>query len=199
MRSSIVLDDLAASIRSQNSAAGKGLPRAFITAGRFLDAGKRRLAGDTARAATSGEVKDLRRQAPELKEVVAKRALQLRLAQKIMIAAAPSGLSRGRRRALRKPDDRHPVLRHRTIDGALGAQLLAAVKSYLETSLMMVVSKDEDLFVVWNMASGQLIRLREIPLGTARLVGPLLLYPLAPLDDQLSVFRLKVDIGERSE
>src|SRR5678809_1455862 len=29
----------------------------------FLEAGKRRLAGDTARAATSGEVKELRRQA----------------------------------------------------------------------------------------------------------------------------------------
>jgi len=37
----------------------------------FLEAGKRRLAGDTARAATSGEVKDLRRQAQDLKEVVA--------------------------------------------------------------------------------------------------------------------------------
>src|SRR5215207_10557320 len=37
----------------------------------FLEAGKRRLAGDTARAATSGEVKDLRRQAQELKAVVA--------------------------------------------------------------------------------------------------------------------------------
>ena len=32
----------------------------------FLEAGKRRLTGDTARAATSGEVKDLRRQAQEL-------------------------------------------------------------------------------------------------------------------------------------
>src|ERR1035438_4143467 len=32
----------------------------------FLEAGKRRLAGDTARAATSGEVKDLRREAQEL-------------------------------------------------------------------------------------------------------------------------------------
>src|SRR6267142_2030364 len=30
----------------------------------FLEAGKRRLAGDTARAATSGEVKDLRRECP---------------------------------------------------------------------------------------------------------------------------------------
>jgi transposase len=46
----------------------------------FLEAGKRRLAGDTARAATSGEVKDLRRQAQELKEVVAEQALELRRA-----------------------------------------------------------------------------------------------------------------------
>ena len=45
----------------------------------FLEAGKRRLAGDTARAATSGEVKDLRRQAQELKAVVAGQALALRL------------------------------------------------------------------------------------------------------------------------
>src|ERR1700750_1582726 len=35
----------------------------------FLEAGKRRLAGDTARAATSGEVKDLRRETAALKEV----------------------------------------------------------------------------------------------------------------------------------
>ena len=37
----------------------------------FLEAGKRRLAGDTARAATTDEVKQLRRHAQELKEVVA--------------------------------------------------------------------------------------------------------------------------------
>jgi transposase len=52
----------------------------------FLEAGKRRLAGDTARAATSGEVKDLWRQAQELKEVVAEQALELRLFKKSMIA-----------------------------------------------------------------------------------------------------------------
>ena len=52
----------------------------------FLEAGKRRLAGDTARAATSSEVKDLRRQAQELKEVVAEQALDLRLLKKSMIA-----------------------------------------------------------------------------------------------------------------
>jgi transposase-like protein len=42
----------------------------------FLEAGKRRLAGDAARAATSGEVKDLRREAQELKAVVAEQALE---------------------------------------------------------------------------------------------------------------------------
>ena len=40
----------------------------------FLEAGKRRLAGDTARAATSDEVKDLRREAQALKEVVTESA-----------------------------------------------------------------------------------------------------------------------------
>ena len=50
----------------------------------FLEAGKRRLAGDTARAATSSEVKDLNRQAQELKEVVAEQALELRLLKKSM-------------------------------------------------------------------------------------------------------------------
>ena len=41
----------------------------------FLEAGKRRLAGDTARAATSSEVTDLRREARALKEVVAELTL----------------------------------------------------------------------------------------------------------------------------
>ena len=41
----------------------------------FLEAGKKRLAGDTARAATSTEVKDLRREARDLKEVVAELVL----------------------------------------------------------------------------------------------------------------------------
>src|ERR671918_1100397 len=51
----------------------------------FLEAGKKRLAGDTARAATSDEVKDLRREAQELKEVVAEQALELRLLKKSMV------------------------------------------------------------------------------------------------------------------
>jgi transposase len=52
----------------------------------FLEAGKKRLAGDTAREANTGEVKDLRREARDLKEVVAEQTLELRLLKKSMIA-----------------------------------------------------------------------------------------------------------------
>ena len=45
----------------------------------FMEAGKKRLAGDTARAATTDEVKDLRREARDLKEVVAEQTLELRI------------------------------------------------------------------------------------------------------------------------
>ncbi len=48
----------------------------------FLEAGKRRLAGDTARAATTDEVKELRQETRGLKEVVAEQALELRLLKK---------------------------------------------------------------------------------------------------------------------
>jgi transposase len=57
----------------------------------FLEAGKRRLAGDTARAATSSEVTELRRQSRSLKEVVAEQALELRLLKKSMIADGEDG------------------------------------------------------------------------------------------------------------
>jgi len=53
----------------------------------FLEAGKKRLAGDTAREATSDEVKSLRREAVALKEVVADLTLENRLLKKTMIAA----------------------------------------------------------------------------------------------------------------
>jgi transposase len=52
----------------------------------FLEAGKKRLAGDTARAATTDEVKVLRRETRDLKEVVAEQAVELRLLKKSMIA-----------------------------------------------------------------------------------------------------------------
>jgi transposase len=51
-----------------------------------LEAGKKRLAGDTARAATSGEVKDLRREVRDMKVLVADLTLENRLLKKSMIA-----------------------------------------------------------------------------------------------------------------
>jgi putative transposase len=48
----------------------------------FLEAGKKRLAGDTAREATSDEVKGLRAQARQLKELMAELMLENRLLKK---------------------------------------------------------------------------------------------------------------------
>ena len=53
----------------------------------FLEAGKRRLSGDTARQATSHEVKDLRSEAMALKECVADLTLENRLLKKSMTGA----------------------------------------------------------------------------------------------------------------
>ena len=51
----------------------------------FLEAGKNRLAGDTARQATAPEVKELRSEALALKEVVAELTLENRLLKKSML------------------------------------------------------------------------------------------------------------------
>jgi len=51
----------------------------------FLEAGKRRLAGDAARQATSPEIKDLRSESLALKEAVADLTLENRLLKKSMI------------------------------------------------------------------------------------------------------------------
>ncbi len=56
----------------------------------FLEAGKRRLSGDTARQATSPEVKDLRLEALALKECVADLTLENRLLKKSMTGAGES-------------------------------------------------------------------------------------------------------------
>ena len=50
----------------------------------FLEAGKKRLSGDTARQASSGEVKDLRREMRDMKELVADLTLENRLLKKSM-------------------------------------------------------------------------------------------------------------------
>ena len=58
----------------------------------FLEAGKKRLAGDTARAATSDEVKGLRQEASALKEVVAELTLENRVLKKSMIGVGEDGV-----------------------------------------------------------------------------------------------------------
>ncbi len=57
----------------------------------FLEAGKKRLAGDIAREATSDEVKGLRREAAALKEVVADLTLENRLLKKSMLGDGEDG------------------------------------------------------------------------------------------------------------
>ncbi len=51
----------------------------------FMEAGKKRLAGDIVRQANTSEVTDRRRAARDLKEVVAEQTLELRLLKKSML------------------------------------------------------------------------------------------------------------------
>ena len=57
----------------------------------FLEAGKKRQAGDTARAVTSDEVNDLRREAMALKEVVADLTLENRVLKKSVTGDGEDG------------------------------------------------------------------------------------------------------------
>jgi transposase len=57
----------------------------------FLEAGKRRLTGDTVRSATTEEVKALKREAQALKEAVADLTLENRLLKKSVIADGDEG------------------------------------------------------------------------------------------------------------
>ena len=56
----------------------------------FLEAGKKRLAGDTARAATSDEVKEIQAQARQLKELVAELMIENRLLKKSVLGDGES-------------------------------------------------------------------------------------------------------------
>jgi len=51
----------------------------------FLEAGKKRLSGDTVREATTSEVKDLRQETVSLKEVVAELLMENRLLKKSVL------------------------------------------------------------------------------------------------------------------
>ena len=58
----------------------------------FLEAGKKRLAGDTTREATSDEVRNLRTETRLLKETVAELLMENRLLKKSMIGAGEDGI-----------------------------------------------------------------------------------------------------------
>jgi len=58
----------------------------------FLEAGKRQLAGDTAREATSDEVKQLRQEASTLKEALAETMMENRLLKKSVIGSGEDGI-----------------------------------------------------------------------------------------------------------
>ena len=58
----------------------------------FLEAGKRRLAGDTAREATSDEVKELRAESHQLKELLAELMMENRLLKKSVLADGESDI-----------------------------------------------------------------------------------------------------------
>ena len=58
----------------------------------FLEAGKKRLTGDTAREATSDEVKNLRGETRALKETVAELLMENRLLKKSMIGDGGDGI-----------------------------------------------------------------------------------------------------------
>ena len=72
----------------------------------FLEAGKKRLAGDTARAATSDEVKELRREAGALKEVVAELTLENRVLKKSVTADGEDADNPAAKRKDQTPDHR---------------------------------------------------------------------------------------------
>ncbi len=58
----------------------------------FLEAGKKRLAGDTVREATSDEVKSLRSQASQLKEMLAEMMIENRLLKKSVLGDGEDGI-----------------------------------------------------------------------------------------------------------
>ena len=58
----------------------------------FLEAGRKRLAGDTEREATSGEVQTLREQAVQLKEALAEAMLENCLLKKSVIGDGEDGI-----------------------------------------------------------------------------------------------------------
>lgn len=83
----IVLDGLRGEDRLAETCLHEGISQTFYFkwSKDFLEAGKKRLAGDTVRQANTTKVKDLRSDAKELKECVAELTQEKRLLKKSML------------------------------------------------------------------------------------------------------------------
>ena len=92
-RSAIVLDGLRGEDNIAELCRKEGIAQNlyYRWSKEFLEAGKKRLAGDTAREATSDEVKTLRAEARQLKEALAEATLENRLLKKNVIADGEDG------------------------------------------------------------------------------------------------------------
>jgi len=80
----IVLDGLRGDVSIAELCRHEGIAQSlyYSWSKEFLEAGKKRLAGDTARSASTGEVRDLRREAQQLKEALAEQMLENHLLKK---------------------------------------------------------------------------------------------------------------------
>ena len=91
-KSALYCRDFEARTASRSCAAARGCTQNqyYRWSKEFLEAGRKRLAGDIEREATSGEVKTLRDQAVQLKEALAEAMLENRLLKKSMIGDGES-------------------------------------------------------------------------------------------------------------
>lgn len=83
----IVLEGLRGEYSNAELCRREGIAQGLYYTGskEFLEAGKKRLSGDTERQATSGEVSGLKREMRDLKEVVADLTLENRILKKSVI------------------------------------------------------------------------------------------------------------------
>jgi transposase len=100
----------------------------------FLEAGKKRLAGDTARSATPQEVKDLRREAGALKEVVAELVLENRLLKKTYGPPRPQVVS-----AIRSEQSASTYPAHRQCRGQDGDPRVPVLISTTASSAIFLI------------------------------------------------------------
>ena len=116
----------------------------------FPEAGNKRLAGDTARAASTSEVKDPRREAPDLKEVVAEQALD---SKNIVFSVqrwneeAPAICGRG-------------ACRVGSEFSALNDQMLGTIGKTgdVGVALVVVIRNDKDVMLAVTASARQVVR-----------------------------------------